>query len=187
MKSSLILINYNINETSKFLEGISKRETCRFRQTMRRNAMRNDRIISSKRDVRGGFHPGYDIRIKRVPFFFRCSGKWFARPGLRGHGPDDVIRIRECYSDADVRISPSKVSRVPFFKGISTSPWLYFAYHLHAIAATHIGEHFSTSPPPYLYSNHSGHVLVHFAHPDCATLSALISVPFIFPGWEWKK
>lgn len=70
---------------------------------------------------------------------FSLLGEMICPVGLRGHGPDDVIRIRECYSDADVRISPSKV---PFFKGISTSPWLYFAYHLHAIAATHIGEHF---------------------------------------------
>lgn len=123
---------YQDLKISKFLESTSKRETCRFRQsngTTRQDAIRDDRIISSKKDVhaRGVFIPGTTSGLSAS--LFSLLGEMICPAGLRGHGPDDVIRIRECYSDADVRISPSKVSCVPFFKGISTSPWLYFAYH----------------------------------------------------------
>jgi len=108
----------------------------RIQNFARDEARRSGGIISSRK---GGPRvlstPRYGIRIKRVPFFPRTGNDlsaWSVRPtGLRGHGLGDVIRIRECYSEADVRISSSKVPRVPFFKGISTSPWLYFAYHHH--------------------------------------------------------
>lgn len=129
------------------------------------------------------------IRINRVPFFsprararemICLSGLYVSDRGLRGHGfASDVIRIRECYSGADVRISPSKVLRVPFFKGISTSPWLYFAYsthhHRYLYIYIYIGEHRAiciqtiprTRPRAFC------------ARPDCASLFTLISGSFV--------
>lgn len=113
--------------------------------------------------------------------------------GLRGHGLGDVIRIRECYSEADVRISPSKVPRPLLQRYINFSlvilrvpPPSPSPPRPPLPPSLPISENTST-PPLYLYSNHSGLVLVHFAHPDCTSLSTLISAPFIFAPRGWKK
>lgn len=176
------------------------KETRKFRVRWRHDENRtrwNDRIISSRKHRKDGYGArtgaGEDIsiRIKRVPFFPRPENDLPARSarptGLRGHaGTGDVIRIRECYSEADVRISPSKVSCPLLQRYINFS-----------LVILRVPPPPPPPPPPIsgetlpprrsICIQTTPDLVLHFARPDCASLSTLISAPFISPHWEWKK
>lgn len=121
------------------------------------------------------------IRITRVPFFPRTGNDlpaWSARPtGLRGHGHG------RCDSDPRVLFGGRRADK-PLKGPVSPSSKVYQLLPGYtsrttttaAAAATHIGRNTST-PPLYLYSNHSGPRSRAF----CTSLSTLISAPFTSP------